>query len=66
MADQAPAMNPADRLLDAQGQPARRAASRMCPRCGAGPERRVKSAGFGEPHPVCGQCGFDFHGERIE
>ncbi len=61
-----PEIETTPQLLDAQGQPARRPASRLCPRCGAGPDRRVKSAGFGEPHPVCGQCGYDFHGERME
>lgn len=31
-----------------------------CPRCSAPPERRRLSAGFGEPHDVCGRCGYDF------
>lgn len=31
-----------------------------CPRCKAGPERRRLSAGFGEPHDVCGKCGYEF------
>lgn len=35
-----------------------------CPRCRAGKERRVASCGFGEPHPVCGQCGHEFIDER--
>ncbi len=51
-------------LVTPQGKPAHTAMSKDCPRCGAGPERRVASGGFGAPHPVCGQCGHDFHGER--
>ena len=31
-----------------------------CPKCKAGPERRRLSAGFGEPHDVCGKCGHEF------
>lgn len=60
-------IDPASKLLDAGGQQARRASSKMCP-CGAGPEHHVPSnGGFGgAPHPVCGKCGYDFHGERME
>ncbi len=60
--------DPADRLVDAQGRsmgPSRRDA-RRCPRCGTGSERRVASAGFGLPHPVCGRCGHEFLGEAWE
>lgn len=35
-----------------------------CPGCRAGKERRVPSCGFGVPHPICGQCGHEFVGER--
>lgn len=31
-----------------------------CPRCRAGAEKRVLSAGFGDPHDVCSQCGHEF------
>jgi transposase-like protein len=31
-----------------------------CPRCAATNDRRVLSGGFGEPHDVCGQCGYEF------
>jgi uncharacterized protein (DUF983 family) len=57
--------DPGPVVLNAQGRPARRdlVAAKRCPRCGAGPEKRVASAGFGTPHPVCGMCGWDFHGE---
>lgn len=34
--------------------------STNCPRCGAPEKRRVLSAGFGSPHDVCGECGYDF------
>jgi uncharacterized protein (DUF983 family) len=56
--------NDTPEILDGSGRPARREADAECPKCGAGAERRVPSAGFGEPHPVCGRCGFEFHGER--
>ena len=48
-------------IVDAKGRPIQAA---PCPRCGAGPESRGPSSGFGTPHPVCLKCGFDFHGER--
>jgi len=54
---------PASRILDPQGHPARAPADRQCPRCGADPEARVASGGFGAPHPVCSRCGYEFHGE---
>lgn len=56
----------ADRLVDPHGRPARKSRedADRCPRCRAGKDKRVPSAGFGEPHPVCGTCGHDFHGER--
>ncbi len=53
-------------IVDATGRPARQVVSRDCPACGAGPERRRASSGFGQAHPVCGKCGHEFHGERIE
>lgn len=31
-----------------------------CPRCLADRKKRVASSGFGQPHDVCGQCGYDF------
>lgn len=32
-----------------------------CPQCGAEPDARIESAGFGnDAHDVCGRCGFDF------
>lgn len=31
-----------------------------CPRCRAGAEERVLSAGFGHPHEVCRKCGYEF------
>jgi uncharacterized protein (DUF983 family) len=53
-------------IVDAHGKPARAAVSRACPQCGAGPDARVPSAGFGHPHPVCGRCGYEWHAERWE
>lgn len=53
-------------IVAPDGRPARTVAGAgPCPRCGAGPERRVPSGGFGDPHPVCAKCGHDFHGERL-
>ena len=57
---QTSALDPASQLVDGSGQPARRKVDPRCPKCQAGPDRRVLSGGFGEPHEVCGQCGFDF------
>jgi len=54
MSDQQPA--PAPQIVDAYGKPARQA-SKACPKCGAGPEKRIASGGYGTPHPVCaGGC----------
>lgn len=35
-----------------------------CPSCGADKSKRVKSAGFGEPHDVCGKCGHEWSREE--
>lgn len=51
-------------LLDASGRAARRPETRICPSCGAGPEKRRLSSGFGAAHDLCGVCGHDFPGER--
>lgn len=48
-------------IVDAQGKPARQAASKACPGCGAGPERRGPSSGFGQAMTICLKCGHDFH-----
>lgn len=48
-------------ILDPHGQPARRDTD-ACPRCGASPEVRIASSGFGVPHPVC-PCGYEWHDE---
>jgi len=47
-------------ILAPNGKPARTKASEHCPRCGAKPEKRVASSGFGAAHPVCGSCGHEF------
>ena len=47
-------------IVDPQGKPARKAADTACPQCGAPPERRVASSGFGTPTTLCGKCGHDF------
>lgn len=60
--------DPADRLVDASGRSFSRprADLRRCPRCAADPSRRVASAGFGHPHPVCGRCGYEWVNESWE
>jgi len=50
-------------ILDPQGRPARTARNTNCPRCGAKPEKRVASGGFGVRHPVCGVCGYEWTDE---
>jgi uncharacterized protein (DUF983 family) len=47
-------------ILGPRGQPARTPRDTACPQCGAKAERRVLSSGFGQPHDVCGACGYDF------
>lgn len=55
---------PAGRILDAQGQPVRRARpprpDNRCPTCGS--DRRQNTAGFGPPVICCGECGYHFEG----
>jgi uncharacterized protein (DUF983 family) len=47
-------------LIGPDGFPARRPEDQTCPRCGAEPDKRRLSSGFGAPHDVCGVCGFEF------
>lgn len=49
-------------LVDASGKPVGLSASvpKACPGCGAGPDKRDLSAGFGDPHDVCIVCGHEF------
>lgn len=49
-------------IVAPDGRPARRPTDGRCPRCGAGEERRVNSAGFGPPIICCGECGLDIEG----
>lgn len=59
-------MNEPKGLVAPDGRPLRRAAaaSKACPRCRADEGKRVPSGGFGDPHPVCGVCGYEWHDER--
>ncbi len=52
-------------IVAPDGRPAARLVSRDCPQCGASPDRRVASSGFGVPHPICSQCGHEFLVERV-
>jgi hypothetical protein len=47
------------KILGADGRPLP-PRDRTCPRCKAGPERRRLSSGFGDPHDLCSQCGYEF------
>lgn len=46
-------------ILGPDGQPARLSKTARCPQCGAGPDQRVPSSGFGIPHDLCQACGYD-------
>ncbi len=50
-------------IVDADGRPLRRLEDVACPRCGAGPELRQASSGFGQPHPICCRCGYEWFDE---
>jgi hypothetical protein len=53
-------------ILDANGNPVVPKGEESCPKCGAGPDRRVPSGGFGASiHPVCiglpgRPCSYEF------
>lgn len=48
-------------LVGPDGHPMRaQAEAALCPRCGAGKDKRVPSSGFGEPHDVCRICGYEW------
>lgn len=60
---------PEPKILDANGRVMKPEPPRVvkCPRCGAGPEHRRASAGFGSSvHPICVYkgCGYEFHDEE--
>jgi hypothetical protein len=53
-------------LLGPDGRPAQRQredGDDRCPRCRAGQDRRVNTAGFGPPQIHCDNCGHYFEGE---
>jgi len=54
---------PAPRILDAHGKPVQTATDAACPQCGAGPDKRQASGGFGVRRPVCTTCGFKWEDE---
>jgi uncharacterized protein (DUF983 family) len=59
-------MSEPSKILGPDGKrPARAAVSDDCPKCQAGPEKRVLSGGFGEPHDVCSKCGHDFQERTV-
>lgn len=50
-------------IVDPAGKPARVRDPR-CPKCLG--DKRVASAGFGIPHPVCVKCGYEWLDEPYE
>jgi hypothetical protein len=50
-------------LVDPSGRPVKRAPV-TCPKCGAGKDRRINTAGFGEPVFCCGGCGHHYEGVK--
>lgn len=50
----------APQIVGADGQPARRPTSSLCPGCQAPESKRVASGGFGSQHDVCSVCGHEF------
>jgi rubredoxin len=58
MGDRVSVLGGAVTLVDASGKPVKR--DTRCPQCQAGPDKRVASGGFGEPHDVCVVCGHEF------
>lgn len=55
MSDQGGAFNP-PRIVGVDGS----AYDDRCPNCRASRGKRVPSSGFGDPHDVCGSCGYEF------
>ena len=53
-------------IVDPSGRPARKAQSTDCPGCSAPKAKRRLSSGFGAPHDICGECGFDFPERTIK
>lgn len=52
----------ADRMLERLDRAAaKRDSAQACPSCGAGPDRRLESNGFGATFErICGACGHSF------
>lgn len=62
---QTSALDPAAALVDASGRPARPAAPRGCPRCGAPPRELVSMSAYRPRGPkLCQQCGYETAGEQ--
>ena len=66
----APTVNDTPVIVGPDAKPLRKPKDTSCPgvlpsgfRCGAGPDKRIASGGFGIPHPVCRVCGHEWHGE---
>jgi len=50
-------------ILDPSGKPVQTAKDASCPRCGAPPEKRGPSGGFGIRRPLCYGCGYRWEDE---
>lgn len=51
-------------VLDQNGKPVLEQRIAPCPKCGAEPNKRVPSSGFGIPHLIC-SCGYEFEGKLL-
>ena len=56
MSDEAPV------ILAPDGRSARSPVDGRCPRCGAGSDKRVNTAGFGPAVICCSDCGHHYEG----
>lgn len=50
-------------LVDPNGKPIKSLKDSPCPKCGAPPNKRVASGGFGDTYLICTNCAYDFNGE---
>jgi len=54
----------ASAIVTPQGKPARLPRTANCPRCGAGPDRRVRSGMGALVDVTCERCAFEYEKER--
>lgn len=54
------AVDPAERLVQPDGRPARRKKSAGCPQCGAGADRQVRSGIGATVSVTCENCSYEY------